>query len=85
MNRRAHLLGIFKDNTGGHTGISPCSPDSADLSSLYGYTPSTLGRSSIMFPRARVSSVRPNMRQDEDNERFMKRHERVERKRLRGI
>lgn len=84
MTRRTDLLQIFRDNTG-HTEISPCSPDSADLSSLYGYTPSTLGRSPIMFPRAPVPSVRSHPRQDVDIDGFMKRHEHRERNRLRRL
>lgn len=84
MSRRTHLLGIFRDNTG-RTEISPCSPDSANLSSLYGYTPSTLGRSPVMLPRMPVPSVRSHPRQDVDIEGFMKRHERRERDRLRRL
>lgn len=85
MNRRTHLLGIFKDNTGGRTGISPCSPDSSSLPSLYGYMPSTLDRTPIMFPRAPAPSIRSHPRQDVDVEGFMKRHETRERDRLRRL
>jgi hypothetical protein len=85
MNRRTHLLGIFKDNTGGRTGISPCSPDSSSLPSLYGYMPSTLDRTPIMFPRAPAPSSCPCLQQEVDIEGFMKRHEHRERDRLRRL
>ncbi len=85
MNRRAHLLGVFKDTTGGRAGISPCSPDSSSLPSLYGYMPSTLARTPIMFPRAPAPSSRPRLQQEVDIEGFMKRHEHRERDRLRRL
>jgi hypothetical protein len=85
MNRRAHLLGIFRENTGGRSEISPCSPDSSSISSLYGYMPSTLDRTPIMFPRAPVPSSRPRLQQEVDIDGFMKRHEHRERDRLRRL
>ena len=84
MNRRAHLLGIFRENTG-RTKISPCSSDSSGISSLYGYMPSTLDRTPTMFPRAPVPSSRPRLQQEVDLEGFMKRHEHRERDRLRRL
>jgi hypothetical protein len=84
MTRRTHLLGIFRGTTG-RSEISLRPQDSADLATMYGYMPSTLDRTPVVFPRAPVPSSRPRLQQDVDIEGFMKRHEHRERDRLRRL
>lgn len=84
MTRRDNILRVFRENTG-RTEISLRPQDSSTLSGLYGYMPSTLDRTPVMFPRAPVSSIRSHPIQEVDIDGFMKRHENRERDRLRRL
>lgn len=83
--RHTHLLGLFQQNAGGRSEISLRPQDSSDLPGLYGYMPSTLDRTRVMFPRSPVPSIRSHPRQEVDIEGFMKRHGHRERDRLRRL